>query len=57
MVISFFGACKVYRRFVKAFARIFAPLSDKLKKESETDWDKPILPMEEQKEVFEKLKS
>ena len=54
---SFLGACNVYRRFVKAFARISAPLSDMLKNDSETDWDQPIIPTEEQQEVFDTLKS
>jgi len=54
---SFLGSCNVYRRFVKGFAKIAAPLSDMLKKDSQTDWDKPIEPTEEQQEAFDTLKS
>ena len=42
---------------MKACARISAPLSDILKKDSETDWDQPIVPTEEQQEEFDTLKS
>ena len=53
---SFLGACNVYRRFVKNLAKIAAPLSDMLKKDSSTDWDNPIKPTEGQKEAFETFK-
>ena len=53
---SFLGCCNVYRRFVKSFATISSPLSDMLKKDSETDWDQPIIPTEVQQEAFNTLK-
>ena len=45
----FLGTCNVSRRLVKNFAKIAAPLSDMLKKDSSTDWYNPITPTEEQK--------
>ena len=54
---SFLGCCNVYRRFVRGFATISSPLSDMLKKDSQTDWDQPIVPTEQQQEAFETLKS
>ena len=53
---SFLGCCNVYRRFVKSFAKIASPLSDMFKKDSEIDWDQPIVPTEEQQEAFDALK-
>ena len=55
MIRSFLGACNVYRRFVNAFKRIYAPLSDILKNDSKTDWDQLIVPTEELQEFFETL--
>ena len=54
---SFLGCCNVYRRFVRGFATISSPLSDMLKKDSQTDWDQSIVPTEQQQEAFETLKS
>ena len=54
---SFLGACNVYRRFVKSFAKIAAPLSDMLKKDSLTDWNQTIEPTEDQQEAFDTLKN
>lgn len=36
-VRSFLGACNVYRRFVKGFARIARPLTDMTRKDAEPD--------------------
>ena len=52
-VRSFLGACNVYRRFVKGFARIAKPLNDMLRKDATNDFDNPT---EEQLEAFETLK-
>ena len=51
---SFLGACNVYRRFVKGYAKIASPLSDMLRKDAARDWDNPT---EEQSRAFEELKA
>ena len=51
---SFLGACNVYRRFVKGFAKIAHPLTDITRKDSEPDYDNPT---EAQLKAFEDLKA
>ena len=53
-VRSFLGACNVYRRFVKGFAKIARPLTDMTRKDAEPDFDNPT---EAQLQAFEDLKS
>ena len=53
---SFLGGCNVYRRFIKGFAKTSTPLTDMLKKDSETVWDETLVPTKEQSEAFETLK-
>ncbi|CDF38259.1 unnamed protein product [Chondrus crispus] len=52
-VRSFLGACNVYRRFVKGFAKIARPLTDMTRKDSDHDFDNPT---ELQLQAFENLK-
>ena len=52
-VRSFLGACNVYRRFVKGFAKIARPLSDMTHKDADPDFDNPT---ELQLQAFEALK-
>ncbi|CDF34348.1 unnamed protein product [Chondrus crispus] len=52
-VRSFFGACNVYRRFVKGFAKIARPLTDVTRKDSDPDFYNPT---ELQLQAFENLK-
>ena len=40
-VRSFLGACNVYRRFVKGFAKIARPLTDITRKDADPDFDNP----------------
>ena len=47
---KFLGLTNYYRRFIKDFARIAAPLHMLVRKEQKWKWEK------EQEEVFEKLK-
>ena len=53
-VRSFLGACNIYRRFVKAFAKIARPLTDMTRKDADPDFDNPIA---SQLHAFEELKS
>ena len=53
-VRSFFGACNVYRRFVKGFAKIARPLTDMTRKDADPDYDNPTAA---QVQAFEDLKS
>ena len=53
-VRSFLWACNVYRRFVKAFAKIARPLTDMTRKDADPDFDNPIA---SQLHAFEELKS
>ena len=53
-VRSFLGACNVYRRFVKAFAKIARPLTDITRKDAAPDYDNPT---ETQLQAFEDLKA
>ena len=39
---SFLGACNVYRRFIKGFAKTSTPLTDMLKKDSDVEWDEAL---------------
>ena len=48
---SFLGLSGFYRRFIKDYAKIAAPLTDLLKKDSKYSWE------EEQQKAFQKLKS
>jgi RNase H-like domain found in reverse transcriptase/Reverse transcriptase (RNA-dependent DNA polymerase)/Integrase zinc binding domain/Chromo (CHRromatin Organisation MOdifier) domain/Retroviral aspartyl protease len=48
---SFLGLSGFYRRYVKDYARITAPLSDLTKHDRQYNWDQP------QREAFERLKS
>ena len=50
---SFLGACNVYRRFVKGFAKIAHPLTAMLQKNAEIDWDNPT---EAQRDAFAQLR-
>ena len=50
---SFLGACNVYRRFVKNFAKVATPLSAMLRAGAQNDWKNPT---ESQIEAFEALK-
>jgi len=50
-VQKFLGLANYYRRFIKNFARIAAPLHVLVRKEQKWKWEK------EQKEVFEELKT
>ena len=50
---SFLGACNVYRRFIKGFAKIAHPLHQMLTKESAPNW---LNPTGQQTEGFESLK-
>ena len=52
-VRSFLGACNVYRRFVKGFAKIARPLTDMTRKDSDSDFYKPT---EAHLQAFENLK-
>ena len=53
---SFLGACNVYRRFIKSFAKTSTPLTDMLKKDSGVEWGEDIAPTEAQRLAFEALK-
>ena len=53
---SFLGACNVYRRFIKAFAKTSTPLTDMLKKDSGTEWGEDLEPTKEQRHAYETLK-
>ena len=53
-VRSFFGACNVYRRFLKDFSKIARPLTDMTRNPTNLYWDRPT---EEQLVVFEALKA
>ena len=50
---SFLGMCKVYRRFIKGYAKITHPLSRKRSKEFPETWDDLL---EEEMTAFRKLK-
>jgi len=50
-VQKFLGLANYYRRFIKNFARIAAPLHVLVRKEQKWKWEK------EQKEAFEELKT
>ena len=50
---SFLGACNVFRRFVKGFAKIAGPLNNMLRKDVDPDFDNPT---DEQLTAFEALK-
>ena len=52
-VRSFLGACNVYRRFVKGFAKIERPLIEMTRKDSDPDFYNPT---EAQLQAFEHLK-
>ena len=52
-VRSFLGACNIYRRFVKEFAKIARPLKDMTRKDADPDLDNPT---ELQLQAFEALK-
>ena len=52
-VRSFLGACNVYRRFVKGFAKIARPLTDMMRKDVDPDFDNRT---ELQLQAFEALK-
>ena len=51
---SFLGACNVYRRFIKDFAKIARPLTFLTRKDATPDFDNPTT---EQLEAFETLKT
>lgn len=53
---NFFGTAIVYQLVVKHFAKISAQLKYMLKKSSDVDWNVEIVPTEDQKDSFEKLK-
>ena len=38
-VMSFLGACNVYRRFVKGFAKLARPFTDMTRKDADPDYD------------------
>ena len=50
---SFLGACNVYRRFIKGFAKIAHPLHQMLTKEGAPNW---LNPTEKQRSAFDSLK-
>lgn len=52
-VRSFLGACNVYRRFVKCFAKIARPLTDITRKDADPDFENPI---QAQLDAFKELK-
>ena len=51
---SFLGACNVYRRFVKGFAKTSLLLTDMTRKDAEPDFD---ISTEAQLQAFEDLKA
>ena len=53
-VRSFLGACNVYRRFVKGFAKIASPLTDMKRKDADPDHDNTTAA---QIQAFEDLRS
>ena len=53
-VRSFLGACNVYRRFAKGFAKIARPLTDMTRKDADPNYDNPTAA---QVQALEDLKS
>ena len=51
---SFLGACNVYRRFIKDFAKIAVPLNSMVTKDASPDWTNPE---PDQEQAFETLKA